>query len=551
MKFMSYERYNPDFLLTDHQQKAATAIGAALGTSQTFLLHGVTGSGKTEVYMQVIERLLSRGQQAILLVPEISLTDQAIERMARRFGREKVAVWHSRMRASERYAVWRDIRDGTRQIIIGPRSAIFAPVQNLGLIVMDEEHDPSFKQFDQQPKYHARIVAEKLSQLWRCPLVLGDATPSIETYYRAKNARYRLLILPYRIKADVGLPRVNLVDMRRELATGNPSILSEVLQLGILENLRWKKQIILFLNRRGSATFVMCRDCGNVPVCANCSASLVWHSASKKFLCHHCSRAYPLPAVCARCGSHRIKHFGVGTQRVEEELKDFLRNELKGKSSPAVVRMDRDTTLAAGSGSAIYRDWSDGKTQILIGTQMISKGWDISRVGLVGVVAADTILHLPDFRSSERTFQVLTQVAGRTGRGSDLGNVILQTYNPENIAVQAVKTHDYKTFFESEIKERQKHGYPPFKKLIKLAVRDKDPEQASRKAQSVARSILGARDFHLEMLGPAPAFIAKLRGLYQQQIVLKAQPADQEKLSRFLKGLPSFVDIDVDPESLL
>lgn len=551
-----YERYNPDFVLTEHQHQAVTAITAALDRSQTFLLHGVTGSGKTEVYMQVIERILEHGKQVIILVPEISLTDQAIERFARRFGIEKIALWHSRLKDSQRFATWQAIRAGKMPIIIGPRSAIFVPVQELGLIVMDEEHDPSFKQFDQQPKYHARVVAEKLSELWRCPLILGDATPSVESFHRAKNQprgsapAYKLLTLPHRIKIDLGMPRVNIVDMRRELASGNTSIFSEVLKLAMLENLRWKKQLILFLNRRGSATFVMCRDCGTVATCQQCSANLVWHGSAKKLLCHHCSATYPLPAICPRCGSPRIKHFGVGTQRVEEELKNFLKKEMKNKPLPEIARMDSDTTAPAGAGAQIYRGWAAGQIQILIGTQLISKGWDISRVGLVGIISADTMLHLPDFRSEERTFQLLTQVAGRTGRGSELGNVVLQTYSPENYAIQAVKTHDYVSFYSKEIQVRREFAYPPFARLVKLQIRDKDAKAALDKAQSIARLLLGARDFHLEILGPAPAFIPRLRGRYQQQLVLKVGPGEAN-LGKLLRVLPAFVDIDVDPDSLL
>lgn len=548
---LSYEKYNPDFILTEHQRMAVSAITAALEVYAEFLLHGVTGSGKTEVYMQVIERLLERGKQIIILVPEISLTDPAIERFGRRFGIDKIALWHSRLKDTERLAVWKEIRDGKKQIIIGPRSAIFAPVRDLGLVIMDEEHDASFKQFDQQPKYHARATAEKICELWGCPLVLGDATPSVESFFRAKQGEIKLLTLPHRIKVDLGLPRVSVVDMRRELASGNFTIFSEILKLAILENLRWKKQIILFLNRRGSATFVMCRDCGFVPACANCSVSLVWHGSLKKLLCHHCGRSYPIPTVCPRCGGERIKHFGSGTQKVQEEIEKFLLQELKNKPLPTIVRMDADTTAAVGRGSEIYRDWAAGKIQILIGTQMVSKGWDIGQVGLVGIITADTILHLPDFRSAERTFQVLTQVAGRTGRGSELGTVVLQTYNPDNYAIQAARLHDYEAFYKQEIKHRETHGYPPFTRLVKLTIKDKDAREAARKAQAVAREILEHGNLAAEVIGPAPGFIPRLRGQYQQHIVLKLRSSNSDQIGKLLKAMPSFVDIDVDPENLL
>src|SRR3989344_3713764 len=337
---VGFEKFNPDFILTEHQRLAVTQITTELGRAKTFLLAGITGSGKTEVYMQAIERVLEGGRQVIMLVPEISLTTQAIERFARRFGIEKIALLHSKLKDSERYFMWQKIRSGAKQIIIGPRSAVFAPVRDLGLIILDEEHDSSFKQYDQNPKYHARTVAEKLSELWSCPLILGDATPSIETYYRHRT----VLFLPHRIMADVGLPKVRVVDMKREIAAGNFSIFSEALKLAIILNLKQNKQIILFLNRRGAATFIMCRDCAYVAMCQACSVPLVYHMTSKKLICHHCGKNCNVPETCPSCRGSRIKHFGAGTQAVEDELKKFLGEEMKGKTLPRVERMDRDTT---------------------------------------------------------------------------------------------------------------------------------------------------------------------------------------------------------------
>ena len=546
------EKHNPDFVLTEHQRQAVAQISAALGKATSFLLHGVTGSGKTEVYMQVMERLLGTGKQAIVLVPEISLTDPAVERYARRFGAKEIALLHSRLGPAQRAWVWQRIRAGEKKIIIGPRSAVFAPVRDLGLLVLDEEHDPSFKQYDQNPKYHAREVAKKLAELWRCPLVLGDATPSVETFYAATRGEIGLLPLPHRIKADVGLPKVHVVDLRKEQESSRRYvIMSEYLRLAILDNLRQGRQIILFLNRRGAATFVFCRDCGYVAKCADCAVSLVWHEVGRKLLCHHCGKKYAYPEICPHCQGHRLQQFGLGTQAVEEELTNFLARQSREPTPITVARMDRDTTGRTRAHSRIYQDWAAGRIRILIGTQMVTKGWDISQVGLVGIISADGALHLPDFRSNERTFQLLTQVAGRAGRGKFAGLVVLQTYNPENAALEAVKTHDYAKFFQAELLEREKFHYPPYSKLVKLTVRHKEQNRAQEKAQAVAERLSAAPQPDLTLLGPAPAFLPKLRGKYQYQIVLKIPRDSPLDLAGLLRGFPREVEVDVDPENLL
>ena len=548
--FPNYEVSDPDFVLTEDQRVAINQITKALDTPEIILLHGVTGSGKTEVYMQVIQSLIKKGQQVILLVPEISLTPQAIERFARRFGMDKIAVLHSRMKPAERYFTWQKIRDGEKQIIIGPRSAIFAPVTNLALVILDEEHDSSYKQFDQSPKYHARTASKALIKLWNCPLVLGDATPSIESFSEAltKNS---ILTLPHRIKADVTMPSVQIIDMKREILGGNFSVFSEQMKAQILLNLKQQKQIILFINRRGSATVVLCRDCGFVLICKNCSSALVWHESSKKLLCHHCDRQEEIPVNCPKCKSHRIKQFGAGTQKIESELYKFLNKNLNKNELPKVVRMDKDTTRKSGSMEKIYQDWTKGKIQILIGTQMISKGWDVRNVGLVGIIAADTSLHLPDYRSNERTFQLLTQVAGRTGRGSETGIVVLQTYSPENYAIKAVKQHSYLRFFKNEIKERKKFNYPPFAKLIKLRVDSSSEKKASELARNLMREILANKSKSMEVLGPSPSFMPRLRGKYRFQIVVKIPYNEVVDLYDFFKDFKTKFDVDVDPESLL
>ena len=548
---IDFEKYNPDFVLTENQRQAVTQISGALGKSETFLLFGVTGSGKTEVYMQVMERVLESGQQVIMLVPEISLTPQALERFSKRFGFENIAMLHSRMKATEKMWMWQKIRSEEKHIIIGPRSAIFAPVQNLGLLILDEEHDSSFKQYDQNPKYHARTVAKKLSEIWSCPVILGDATPSVDSFYEAAAGQSKLERLPYRIKADVGLPKITVVDMKKEKEQGGVSIFSDYLKYEIIENLHKKRQIILFLNRRGAANFVMCRDCGFVLPCKRCSVSLVWHSWRGSLLCHHCGEAYELPPFCPNCRGANFKHFGIGTQSVEEEIKKFLTKEFTGEM-PAIARMDRDTTSASDDGHGkIYREWASGKIRILIGTQMISKGWDVSGVGLVGIVSADTALYLPDFRTNEKVFQMLVQVAGRAGRGKEVGTVILQTFNPDNRAIQAARLQDFESFYKDEIGARQKYGYPPFSKIVKLKFADANQKNAEKKAADAKKVLEKQNGFPAEILGPMPAFIAKLRGRYQYYIFLKVPLGRSKELYDYLKGMPSYTDIDVDPESLL
>lgn len=547
---INLEKYNPDFVLTENQRQAVTQISSALGKSETFLLFGVTGSGKTEVYMQVMERVLESGQQVIMLVPEISLTPQALERFSKRFGFDKIAMLHSRMKATEKMWMWQKIRLEEKQIIIGPRSAVFAPVQNLGLLILDEEHDSSFKQYDQNPKYHARTVAKKLSEIWSCPVILGDATPSVKTFYEAVAGGTALERLPHRIKADVGLPKIKVVDMKKENERRGFSIFSDHLKYEILENLHKKRQIILFLNRRGAANFVMCRDCGFVLACKRCSVSLVWHSSRGSLLCHHCGEAYDLPPFCPNCRGTNFKHFGIGTQSVEEEIKKFLAKEFTGEM-PVIARMDRDTTSEADGHAKIYREWAGGKIRILIGTQMISKGWDVSGVGLVGIVSADTALYLPDYRTNEKVFQMLVQVAGRAGRGKEVGTVILQTFNPDNRAIQAARLQDFENFYKQEIEARRKYGYPPFSKIVKLRFADANQKKAEKKGADARKVLEKQNGFPVEILGPMPAFIAKLRGRYQYYIFLKVPLGHSRELYDYLKNLPSSADIDVDPESLL
>lgn len=548
---VGFEKFNPDFILTEYQRKAVSQISAGLGRASQFLLHGVTGSGKTEVYMQVIERLLESGKQVLMLVPEITLTDPAVERFARRFGIEKIGLLHSKLKKNERAWMWQKIADGQKQIIIGPRSAVFAPFRNLGLIVMDEEHDSSFKQYDQNPKYHARTVAKKLAEFWECPLILGDATPSVETYHEAMNGKITLLELPHRIKADLGMPKVQIVDMRKEREHTGEVFFSEFLKLEILENLRAKRQIILFVNRRGAGGTVLCRDCGFAPRCASCEVSLVWHPDRKKLVCHHCGRTYPFPELCPACGGHRLKVYGLGTQTVEEALVNFLHREFGGKALPGILRLDSDSAKVGQEPSEVYRAWAQGRAQILIGTQLVSKGWDIGQVGLVGIISADTMLHLPDFRSNERTFQILTQVAGRTGRGRYPGSVVLQTYLPENYAIEAAKNHDYQRFYRAELEQRKKFNYPPFSQLVKLTFSDRAEISARKKAEEAKATLLAKNLPGLQMAGPVPAFVERRKSRYYWHLVLKSPLEQTEALRAVLRIIGSAAEIDIDPEDLL
>jgi len=565
------------------------------GDSPPLLLHGVTGSGKTEIYLRAIASVLSAGRQAIVLVPEISLTPQTIRRFAARFP-GRVGVIHSQLSRGERYDTWRRIRAGKIDILIGPRSALFQPLPRLGLIVMDEEHDDSYKQSDplsrRLVRYHAREVALQLGRLTGSVVILGSATPSLETYHAAQEGRIRLLQLPQRILSHrrrleeqreryhvrstryrplaagldvryVDLPRVEVVDLRQELRAGNRSIFSRALQEALARTLAAHQQAILFLNRRGAATFVMCRDCGHVLRCPRCDIPLTYHLENPKseirnpkstLLCHHCNRRQPVPHRCPICNSSRIRHFGVGTQRVEAEVKRMF---------PRVrtLRWDWDVTRYKGAHEAILSRFSAHQADVLIGTQMIAKGLDLPLVTLVGVVTADTALYLPDFRAAERTFQLLTQVAGRAGRGILGGRVIIQTYTPEHYAIRAAARHDYVTFCRQEMAYRRQLGYPPFGRLAKIVAVDEDPRRCREAAEAVAtmlrERISGATHFgsalHLDLadvslIGPVPCFFARYRGRTRWQVVVRAP--DPAPLLRGLP-LPPNCWVDVDPVSLL
>lgn len=528
--------------LTNDQKEIVKKIQTAPKSSK-FLLFGVTGSGKTEIYLQLIAGALKNGQGAIVLVPEISLTPQTMERFKKRFGKQ-IAVWHSAMKETEKYHEWTKIKSGEKKVVVGARSAIFTPVNNLSYIFIDEEHENGYKQ-DQNPRYETTKVAEWLVNLTGAKLILGSATPRLESYYKSQINEYKLCSLNKRI-VQGEMPPVKIIDMRNEFKKGNKSILSEDLYESIKKALRSQKQAILFVNRRGAATFVVCRDCGYVSFCPNCDVPLVYHPDEGQVLkCHHCDYKGPVPSLCPNCKSYAIRYFGLGTQKAEIEAKKLFPNA-------KIARMDRDTTKKRGSHEEIYQSFANNDFDILIGTQIIAKGWDLPNVAVVGVISADTTLNLPDFRSSERTFSLLTQVAGRTGRGFHPGEVFIQTYNPENYAIKAASKHDYEGFYEKEIKEREKYNYPPFSHLVKLTYTHQDSKKAEKEAEKLAEILGNELKETVNVLGPVPAFIPKVANKYRWHVVIKInKESDINNLLTKIKANLSDWTIDINPDNLL
>jgi primosomal protein N' (replication factor Y) len=531
--------------LTPAQKNALETINSLTGFAQV-LLHGVTGSGKTEVYLQAISPLLAQGKSALVLVPEIGLTPQLTDRFRARFG-HKVHVYHSALSDGERYDTWRQMLTGEPQIIIGTRSAIFAPLPNLGLIILDEEHDSSFKQDSPIPTYHARTIAQWRAELEHCPLILGSATPSLESWVSG-NQLY--LSLPERINSRP-LPPVEIVDMRQELKEGNRSIFSRKLQNALQQLAERQQQGILFIHRRGHSTFVSCRSCGYVLECPHCDVSLAYHhveeGAPELLRCHYCNYGRLHPPHCPECSSPYLKFFGSGTQRVAQELTKQFPN-LK------IIRFDSDTTTTKGSHRKLLTQFANGEAHLLVGTQMLTKGLDLPQVTLVGVVAADGLLHLSDYRANERTFQTLTQVAGRAGRGDDPGRVIVQTYTPEHPIIEAVQKHDYQSFADAELAQRQTLNYPPYGRLILLRLSSLDPIQVQNTAQIIATFLNNKEGF--EILGPAPASILRVANRYRWQILLKFDPDALPNLPdwpevRSLSPVSVSLTIDVDPINIM
>ena len=479
-----------------------------------FLLKGVTGSGKTEVYMKLVERVLLEGKSAIILVPEIALTPQMIERFKGRFG-VNVALFHSKLSDGERFDEWFRVKEGKAKVIVGARSAIFLPAKNLGLIIIDEEHENTYKS-EQNPKYQTKEVAEYLSELKGCKVILGSATPSIETYYRALTGEMKLLELNSRVD-NKPMPPMKVIDMRNELKGGNKSLFSRELFIAIQERLKRKEQIILFLNRRGFSTFVSCRSCGYVFKCDECDISMTYHK-NGLLICHYCGKTKREPRECPKCHSKYVKFFGAGTQRVEEEVKKYFNNV-------RILRIDVDTTRDKHSYERIYNTFKNGEADILIGTQMVSKGLDFKNVTLVGILAADMSINIPDYRAAERTFQIITQVAGRAGRGDKQGEVLIQTYTPQHYSLQYAVNYDYEGFYEKEFTVRAMMKYPPFGKLLLINGTSKKEELLKNFMHKITMMIkpLVESCLDIEILGPIPCMISKVKENYRWQIVIKGE----------------------------
>lgn len=516
----SFEPTSP-LPLTPEQERAFRAIVGPLreGRHHRILLHGVTGSGKTEVYLQAIDETLKQGRQAIVLVPEISLTPQMVARFKGRFG-PRVAVLHSGLSGGERFDEWRKIRSGEVQVAIGARSAIFAPFSNLGLIVIDEEHESSYKQ-EEQPKYHAREVAFRRGMAHRAVVVLGTATPAVETIHRAGRGELERVVLSRRVQGRP-LPRVDVVDMREELREGNRSIFSRMLQEALEQCVSRGEQAVLFLNRRGFSTFVLCRSCGKVMECPHCDISLTFHRTNRTLRCHYCGYAEPVPETCPACGSSHIRYFGTGTQRVEEEIARLF-------PGMRVIRMDVDTTNRKGAHEELLGRFGAGEADVLLGTQMIAKGLDFPRVTLVGVIAADIMLHLPDFRAAERTFQLLTQVSGRAGRHDLSGRVVIQTYSPKHYSIDLAARTDTEAFYRKELLSRKQHRYPPFCRLFTLLFSHPDRQAVMQAAFEAARLLKQALSGKAEVLGPVPATIPRMKDRYRLQVFIKYTDEDVAK----------------------
>jgi len=547
---LAYQSLTPSYplTLTATQRSALDSIKSSLlkapsdnASPSVFLLHGVTGSGKTEVYLQALAEVGKQGKRGIVLVPEIALTPQTIERFASRFP-HKVAVLHSKLSLGEQYDEWHRIRNGECDVVIGSRSAIFAPQPNLGLIVIDEEHEWTYKQ-DTSPRYHARDVAIKLAKLTGAVVILGSATPGVEIFYHAQRGDYQLLQLPERVTPSEGssLPQVEVIDLREELKAGNRSLFSRSLSQAMTKSLASGGQVILFLNRRGAATFIQCRRCGFVLRCKRCEVTLTYHWAEDMLLCHQCNYRMPVPRVCPQCLSPRIKFLGSGTQKLEQEASHYF-------PQARLLRWDSDVTRGKHSHQEILDKFRAHKADILVGTQMVAKGLDLPQVTLVGVISADIGLNLPDFRAGERIFQLLCQVAGRAGRGSLGGQVIIQTYSPEHYAIQAAAKYDYAAFYSKETNYRRQLRNPPFSRLACLTYSHTNDTICQREAERMKRLLTQEIDSrgiaNLDLIGPAPAFIQRLRGRFRWQLILRGSEP-----SALLSELPipQRWTVDIDP----
>lgn len=527
--------------LTAVQKQAIAPILTAVSQEkrETFLVHGVTGSGKTEIYLQSIAKVIEKGKEAIVLVPEISLTPQMVKRFKQRFG-EKVAVMHSGLSAGEKFDEWLKIQRKQVKVVVGARSAIFAPFENLGMIIIDEEHESSYKQ-EETPRYHAREVAEWRSKYHQCPLVLGSATPSLESYARSVKGVYHLCELSERIHSQQ-MPTVMIVDMREEMRAGNRSIFSTTLIEHLKETIARGEQCVLLLNRRGFSTFIICRDCGYVAECPHCDISLTYHKIKQTIKCHYCGYEEPSATQCPECQSQHIRFFGTGTQKVEEELSKLI-------PEVRIIRMDVDTTSRKGAHEKLLTAFGNKQADVLLGTQMIAKGLDFPDVTLVGVITADTMLNLPDFRSAERTFQLLTQVAGRAGRHERLGNVIIQTYTPEHYSIQYASEHHYQAFFNREMSIRKTHGYPPYYFLTVITISHPELMEVIAVSEQIAIFLKRKLSNHAIVLGPAACVIPRIKDRYRYQCMIKYK--HEPRLRKVIQAILTYFADAMERDDLL
>ncbi|MBQ3408435.1 MAG: primosomal protein N' [Clostridia bacterium] len=541
--------------LTEEQQHAYTAVEDAIDDmmNSEFLLFGVTGSGKTEVYLQLIEKVLKIGKTSVMLVPEISLTPQTVDRFIARFGQEKIAVLHSKLSVGERYDQWYKIKNGDAKIVIGARSAMFAPITNLGIIIIDEEHDSSYKS-ETTPRYNVKDIARYLAREYNVPIVLGSATPDMDTYYKTLNGDIELLELTKRAN-EASLPEISIIDMRRELSNGNRSSISMRLYEYIKQNIKNKKQTILFLNRRGYSTFVMCRNCGYVAKCIHCNIALTYHSRENKLRCHYCGYEINPLKNCPDCNSGSIKYSGSGTQKLEEEVNNLF-------PDASTIRMDVDTVTKKNSHEDIINRFKNENIDILIGTQMVVKGHHFPNVTLVGVIFADGSLNIDDYRANERTFQILTQVAGRAGREKDKGNVLIQTYNPDNLAIEFSKEQNYKMFYNTEIKIRKALKYPPFCDIILIGFSSEREDNVIQSAKFMYMSLrekIVNEKLQIILYKPVPAPIDKIKNKIRWRIIVKCKFDNKiiESLSDCLKKLEMYnvkdvkTIVDINPTNMM
>jgi len=539
--------------LLDEQKTVYEEIEKRLGSHSSILLHGVTSSGKTEVYFKAIQKVLEQGKNVLFLAPEIALASVLTQRLARRFGTDKTAIWHSSISDGEKFDVWQKIKNNEIRILAGARSAVFAPLKNIGLIIIDEEHESAYKQTMPAPRYDARKVAQKLAELNGCPLLSGSATPDINTYYYAKNSG-SLLEMKKRYN-DYPMAKVRVVDMREEYFRANHGVFSRSLKTAIEKNLRDKKQTIILMNRRGFSTYTQCLACGEVIQCPKCAIPLIFHSQTQTLKCHYCEHEEPLVTQCPKCGSDALQNCGTGVQKVELIAQKLFPN-------CNIVRLDSDSLARKNEHIRILEDFRNGKIDILIGTQMLAKGLDNPNVTLVGVINADNGFNLPDFRSCERGFQLLTQVAGRAGRGDNPGEVYFQTYNPDFFGLETAKQQDYESFYNTEIEAREDFDYPPFSQIIRVILSSKNQFRAERSAQEIAmrlNDIVDKRQLTepVAVLGPNPCVIERLQEYYRFQILIKNKLG--EKGRRFILSflaqikLPDDIKltVDVDPIDIL